>query len=189
MMDFQKLIAEVAKILRELRIPYAVTGGYAISIWGRPRSTFDIDVIIELPIAKIPSLAIALKRITGISYVDEGMMIRAVERKGEFNYIHADSGIKVDFFVQDKDPFATLKFKRRIPKKIAGETVHFVSPEDLILSKLLWHKESDSERQLSDISSVLKRQKKLDWKYLRKWSTIQSTDKVLESLRKSDKNK
>lgn len=48
-MDFQKLIIEIAKILDTLAIKYAITGGYAVSVWGKPRSIFDVDVIIELP--------------------------------------------------------------------------------------------------------------------------------------------
>ncbi|TSC75274.1 MAG: hypothetical protein G01um101430_481, partial [Parcubacteria group bacterium Gr01-1014_30] len=74
---------------------------------------------------------------------------------------------------------------RRIPRNVLGQRVYFVSPEDLILSKLLWYKESESELQLRDIESVLKFQKKLDWEYLKKWAKIHSTFKTLEKLKRN----
>jgi len=60
--------------------------------------------------------------------------------------------------------------KRKIVKKIAGVDVFLISPEDLILRKLLWYKESESDRQSEDIESIFKRQKKLDMRYIRKWA-------------------
>ena len=183
-MDFQELLLKVAKILDDLSISYAVTGGYAVSMLGRIRSTLDIDVIIELPHSKISLLTEALKIISEMSYVDENMVVRAVERKDEFNFIHVESGIKVDFFVQGSDAYSKGKFQRRIAKKIGKQTIYLVSPEDLILSKLRWHKISESSRQLEDVESIIKIQRKLDWKYLSRWSKIHKTSGVLESLRK-----
>ena len=118
-----------------------------------------------------------------MTYVDEDMMLRAVERKGEFNFIHIESGIKIDFWVLKDNEFSKTQIERRIPYIISGQRVYFVSPEDLILNKLLWHKETGSELQLGDIKSVLKLQKRLDWEYLRKWAKKYSTIKVLESLK------
>lgn len=183
-MDFEALVVAIARILDKLEIRYAVTGGYAISIWGRPRATFDIDAVIELPESKIGVLASALRKVSAMSYIDENMMVLAVERKGEFNFIHIESGIKVDFWVQPRTEFYESKLRRRISKTIQGQKVYFVSPEDLILSKLLWHKESGSELQLRDVESVFKFQKKLDWRYLRKWAKEHSTLKVLKKLKK-----
>ena len=80
-MDFEKLIGKVAEVLEGLDIPYAITGGYAVSIWGKPRTTFDIDIVIELFRPKISALARALRRISEIGYVEESSMERAVERE------------------------------------------------------------------------------------------------------------
>lgn len=182
-MDFQKLLVKIAKILNKLRIPYIVTGGYAVSVWGRPRSTFDIDVVIELPRNQISALAKALRDISEMSYIDESMMESAVEKKGEFNFIHAESGIKIDFWVLKDDSFNTLRIKRRIPKKILGEKVYFISPEDLILSKLLWYKSEETSRHLEDIESILKISgEKLDMKYLKNWAKKSGVLKILNKL-------
>lgn len=182
-MDFEDLIVKVAAILDRLSIPYAITGGYAVSVWGRLRATFDIDVIVELSPVKGSELTQALKAISKTGYIDELVVKDAVERMGEFNFIHAESGIKVDFWVLAEDEYSEEKLARRIPKKIRGQKVYFVSPEDLILSKLLWQKESQSELQLRDIESILKIQKELKWGYLKKWAKAHSTLATLEKLR------
>lgn len=184
MMEQERLLKRVAGILHKLEIPYCVTGGIAVTVWGRPRYTADIDVVIELLPQKLDRLAEELLKIDRDVYADKIMMQRALERKGEFNFIHPASGFKVDFRILKGDIFSKEQLNRRVKRKIANVWVDFISPEDLILSKLIWHKESGSDRQLEDIESVLRRQKKLDWKYLRKWSKQHSTLKILESVKK-----
>lgn len=186
-MEQQDLLKEVGKILNELKIPYSITGGMAIAVWGRPRFTAGIDVIVELFSENLGQLARRLLQIDKDVYVDERMMQRALERHGEFNFIHPASGLKVDFWILKNEPYAKEQIRRRISKTIDGTKVYFVSPEDLILSKLRWHQQTGSELQLRDIKSVIQFQKKLDWKYLRKWSTIQGTQDILNELRKKNK--
>ena len=43
-----KLLVKVAPILDQLCIAYFVTGGFAVSVWGRPRATFDVDIVVQL---------------------------------------------------------------------------------------------------------------------------------------------
>lgn len=186
-MNFHELITQIAKILKEHNILYAVTGGYAVSVWGRPRSTFDIDVIIELFPHDVKPLRNALQKISEIAYIDEGAMVEALERESEFNFIYPEANLKVDFFIAGKNPTTKQELARRLPLKVQKETVYFVSPEDLILSKLRWYKESGSTRQLEDVESVLRIQKKLDFKYLKKWAEIQETEDILKDLIKKNK--
>jgi len=37
----EKLLIKITKILESLNIKYFITGGFAVSVWGRPRATFD----------------------------------------------------------------------------------------------------------------------------------------------------
>lgn len=187
MTEQEKLLKKIAEILQELSIPYCITSGIAVTVWGRPRFTADIDIIVELIAKKLDKLAAKLLAVDKTAYVDKKMMQWALERKGEFNFIHPASGLKVDFWVLKGDTFAKEQLRRKIRRKIANVTVDFISPEDLILSKLLWYKESESTRQLEDIESVLRRQKKLNWMYLRKWARKQSTIKILATLMKRRK--
>jgi len=167
----EKLLIEIVKILDNLKIKYFITGGFAVSVWGRPRATFDIDIvvrIIEEPQAD--KLADAWRNISKAGYADEDMVKEAIKSGGEFNFIDPDSGLKVDFWADSEDKNSPPEFQNRKLKKISGQGVYFVSAEDLILSKLQWHKLSNSERHINDIKSVFKISGgKLNKKYLNYW--------------------
>lgn len=178
----EELLVKIAEILEKLKIRYFVTGGFAVSVWGRPRATFDIDIVIQVLESQINSLTKALRLVSKLNYVDEEMAKKAIQSKREFNFIDSASGLKIDFIVGSDDEFSLLKFERSQPKTVDGQQVYFISPEDLILSKLLWHKESLSTRQLEDVESIMKISgEKLDWGYLEKWASHLG---VLEALRK-----
>lgn len=180
--DPRHLLVYVARILDKFNIPYAVTGGMAVFVWGKPRFTADIDIVVQLKLKDIDRLARALASLSEASYIDKEMMLWALERKGEFNFIDGASGIKVDFWTLGNSPFERSQLARRIGRKILGEKVFFVSPEDLILSKLRWYKEGESARQLEDIESILKIRKRIDKKYLLRWARTHGTDDTLEPL-------
>ncbi|MBI2063398.1 MAG: nucleotidyltransferase [Candidatus Yanofskybacteria bacterium] len=183
-MEQQDLIKKIGEILNRLKIPYIITGGIAVVIWGRPRFTADIDVVIELLPEKLNKLAKELLAIDKDVYINEEAMRDALERHGEFNFIHPSTALKVDFWILKKDIYSREQIKRRVSKKIGDKNIYFISPEDLILSKLLWYQKTQSTRQLEDIESIFKFQKKLDLDYLKKWSGIQSTHEILRNFHK-----
>lgn len=182
--DPKHLLVDVAKILERLKIPYMITGGMAVFVWGRPRFTADIDIVVELEPENVNNLEEALLTLSEASYVDKDTIKRALMRHGEFNFIDGKTGVKVDFWVLNKNSFDKSRLKRRIGRKILNKNVYFISPEDLILSKLFWYEKSQSARHLEDIESILKIQKKLDLRYIRKWTKRQSTIKIFEGLLK-----
>jgi len=166
--DPKNLLVNIAKILKELKIPYIITGGMAVLVWGRPRFTADIDIVIEFDHNKVDKLEKALLSLSTIGYFDKKAVQEAIDNKGEFNFIDGNTGIKVDFWVLSDDSFDLSRIKRKKNKKILGENVFFSSPEDLILIKLKWYKESSMSRQIEDVESILKiSDKKIDFKYLK----------------------
>ena len=179
--DPRQLLVRVANILEQFNIPYLVTGGMAVLVWGRPRFTADIDIIIKLKINNIDSLASALMGISEFGYVDKDTMQEALSNNGEFNFIDGESGVKVDFWVVNQKTSGTDEFSRGIAKEVLGQKVYFISPEDLILSKLRWNKISPSSRHLEDIESVLKISE-VDNKYLKNWAKKLGVTDNLNSL-------
>lgn len=163
----EKLLLKITPILDKLKIDYFITGGFAVSVWGRPRATFDIDIVVKIIEPKIEPLANLLKSISKKGYIDKEIARQAVEQKGEFNFIDPDTGLKVDFWVEKDDLETKAQFNRRIVKKINNKKVYFISPEDLILNKLKWYKQTDSARHFEDIESIFKISgKKLNKDYL-----------------------
>jgi len=183
-MEITGLLLKIAEILDKFKIPYVVTGGMAVSVWGRTRYTADVDIVIELLEKNINLLAKELLDVDKDVYVSEDAIREALQNKGEFNFIHPQSGLKVDFWVV-KNNFNKQEIKRAVVRKIDGKKVNFVSPEDLILSKLLWHQLSQSTRQLEDIESVLKISK-VDMNYIKNWAEKQGTIDTLNNLLKNN---
>ncbi len=186
-MEIEELLKKVTQILKNLDIPYLITGGIAVTVWGKPRATFDIDIIVELKEPKISSLIKSLKLLSKAGYVDKEAVKTAILKKGEFNFICPETGLKVDFWIKKDDSFTINEFSRRISKTINKQKIYFISPENLILSKLLWYKESKSSRHLEDIESITTIQKNLDLNYLKKWAKKQSTSRILEKILKKIK--
>ncbi len=169
--DPQKLLVKIVSVLDKLEIKYFVTGGLAVSVWGRPRATFDIDIVIKLIEPKVAPLAKALRELYKMGYIDEDSAKEAIIRNGEFNFIDGETGAKVDFWTEKNSEFDQIRFQRRKAEIIDRKKVYFISPEDLILTKLEWYQMSESTRQLEDIESILKISgNKLDMNYLRKWA-------------------
>lgn len=180
--DPRHLLIQIGSILDRLHISYAVTGGMAVFVWARPRFTADIDIVVLLERERIALLEQALRKLHTAGYLDADMMRTAVEQRGEFNFIDGATGVKVDFWPIGGQPFDQSQIDRRIAKEVLGHQIYFISPEDLIVSKLRWFQEGESAKQREDIASILKMQKNLDLDYLNKWSTVHGTNTVLNEI-------
>lgn len=179
-------LVKIATVLDGLKIPYYVTGGFAVSIYGRPRFTADIDIVIKMASGVKKDFAKKIGKIFPKGYVDEDQIDDALNQVSEFNVIDPESGLKIDFFITKENDFEKGVFKRALIQNIDYE-IKFISPEDLIISKLLWFKMGQSTRQLEDISSVLTIQKKIDKTYLKKWIIKLDLEKEWQKL--NEKNR
>lgn len=180
-MDLISLLKLVVGRLEKLKIPYVVTGGIAVSFWGAPRTTHDIDIIIEIGASKKSGI---IKAFRNDFYISRGGIEGMLEHNISFNIIHNKSGLKVDFWpIDKKDSHKVIEFKRSIVKNIFGKKISIIAPEDLIVVKLQWFKDSNSSRHLEDIKSILQISK-VDLNYIKKWAERQSTIKILDAILK-----
>ena len=67
-------------------------------------------------------------------------------------------------------PYRRTEFSRRKKVAVEHQFLYVVAPEDLILSKLDWAKESRSEVQLTDVRNLLQSVKGLERRYLARWA-------------------
>ncbi|TWT88038.1 hypothetical protein [Neorhodopirellula pilleata] len=175
------LLALVVGILHELGIPHMVVGAHASSLHGEPRSTHDVDMVIDLAPAKIDALA---ERFEPTRYY----ISKSALREGRMaNVIDLQTGDKLDLFLLQDDPHSQLAMNRRQPAEIMGVAVDVSSPEDTILAKLTWDKLcGGSERQRTDITQILRiRGASLDDGYLRQQAEIAGTIEIWLDLRAS----
>jgi hypothetical protein len=165
----EDVLADVARRLAALGIPYMVTGSLASSLHGRPRTTHDVDIVIDPTAAALDGLVAEL--LAAGFYVDAGVAREALWTRRQFNAISAPTGFKVDLIVRKERPFSREEFRRREAVELGGASVSLASAEDTILSKLEWAKKGGSERQLADAAGVLAvKGPSLDRRYIERWA-------------------
>jgi hypothetical protein len=162
-----QVLKEVARRLDRAKIAYMVTGSIATNFYTVPRMTRDIDIVIELSEEDL-SRFIAL--FESDYYLEPETVRDAVKNRGMFNIIQNEYVIKVDFVLRKHNPYRRKEFSRRKKVFIDGQKLYLVAAEDLILSKLVWAKDSKSELQLADVRNLLKSLKRLDRRYLGRWA-------------------
>ena len=168
-MSQPELLKQVILTLDNAEIEYMVTGSVASSLQGEPRSTHDIDLVVDIHLTDIQTLLQAFP--PPDFYLDEEMIGDAIRHSGMFNLIDVKGGDKVDFWILNDTPFDRSRFSRRYAEFFMGTEFRVSSPEDTILAKLQWAKMSGgSEKQFRDALRVYEVQyQKLDTDYLENW--------------------
>ena len=150
--------------MNKLGIEYMVTGSYAMSAYGEIRMTKDIDVVIELSSANVK---IFFELFIENYYVSEESIRRAIDRLSMFNLVNNEHGGKIDCIIQKDTDFARSCFARRYKVSVAGVDYWNTTKDDLIVSKLLWARDSRSEMQIRDIVNLTA--SGYDAKYVSRW--------------------
>lgn len=169
--------AQVAAILERLQIAYVIGGSVASSVLGEPRSTLDLDIMIDTDAEAARSLARALRN---DFYIDEEDVLDAVRHGSSFNAIHLASSLKVDFFPAEKLGREQIARRQAIVARPDLEPLFFYAAEDLIIRKLLWFRQGgeSSSRQWRDVVSMLKTTS-VDFNLLQRLAREQNIDELV----------
>lgn len=176
----------VASAVESVGGAYFVGGSVASSLQGEPRATNDIDVVVELPLARLQDFVDAL----GPDFeVDLDMLRDALLHGRTCNIFFLPSVMKVDIFAVGSTPFDEAEFARRRPVVVrpTGETLVVKTPEDTVLRKLLWYRAGGgvSDRQWRDVVEVLRVSgPAMGAAYLSSWAQRLGIDSLLSRARK-----
>ncbi len=177
-MSQKAFLSRLVAKLEDSGIPYMISGSLGSSLHGEPRATNDIDLIIAPAAAQ---LNIFIQSLGEDYYV--GPEQEAFQNRSMFNVIDHQTGWKADLIIRKDRAYSLEEFRRRMSANILDVEVTVVSPEDAILSKLEWLKESGSELQFRDALGVAVVQwENLDKGYLGKWARELSVEDLLETL-------
>jgi hypothetical protein len=145
MLDFFRTLIH---FFEQNNISYMLSGSVAMSTYTVPRFTWDFDFIVHLK----PEDALILSTYFKDGYYcDEDSIREAIKNKSLFNIIDYKSNYKADFVILKDEPYWQEEFGRRRQIEFMGMKIYFVSPEDLLLSKLIWIQELQSSLQAEDI--------------------------------------
>ena len=162
MFDFLRVLID---FFEKQNIPYMLSGSVAMSLYTQPRFTRDYDFVVNLKNEHTNNL---LKNFTGDYYINDESVKDAISRRTMFNIIDHKSGYKADFMILKDDPFRQTEFLRQKKMKFLDTNISVVSPEDLLLSKIIWIQEIQSGVQMEDIK-LLSEVEGLDWNYINNW--------------------
>jgi hypothetical protein len=184
-MELSELLRKTVMTLEELGVRYFVGGSIASTYYAEPRFTHDIDIIADLQLNHVKALCAAFL-LPGF-YVSEDAARDAVVNHFQFNIIDSTTGYKIDIIVPPNTPRdrAAMQRRRRVvpPGAMAVYEASFASPEDVILSKLAFHKEGGGEKHLRDIASILRiRRAELDLAYITDWAQRLGVVEIWQAL-------
>jgi hypothetical protein len=165
-----ELLRLAVRVLEGLGLDYLVTGSIATVFYGEPRFTNDIDIVVDLPQARVSDLCRAFP--APEFYVDEEAAGDAVRRCSQFNVVHPKSSLKLDIVVPDPSEFNRSRFARATRVHPAPDyAANFASLEDVILKKMDFYSRGGSDKHLRDIAGVLRVSgERLDVLYVEAWS-------------------
>lgn len=176
-MTQEEIIKKVIAGMESCGIPYMLTGAMAVNYYGRPRLTHDIDIIVEMKPEKAQETIIAFE---DEFYISLNGVLDGIQNRTMFNLIHHQTGLKVDCWILKDDEFDRMRFSRRRKYCLFDREMFISSPEDLILIKLCWYKDSGSEKHLLDVQGIYQLQSEiLDEQYLKSWARKLSVEDLL----------
>ena len=167
-MTERELLIDCLRRLNGAGLNYLLTGSMASNYWGIPRTTHDLDFVIQLPPSAVPKIMAAFN---GDFFLDEAAVRAAYQPPHQFNAIDQRSTLKVDFWLLCPVPFEREMFARRKPVTLFGEPAWIGTAEDVLLHKLFWNRITPSDRQLGDAAGIVAvQQGMLDESYLQTWA-------------------
>lgn len=170
--DFVQIVIEA---LDAANVDYLIGGAVALSIWGDPRMTRDLDLVIDLPLEAVTALSHEFAKRDMLVPV-EILVDLMIENRADLpvNAIHMPSGYKAELFLlKEGDEFREINLKRRqlvdFGPPLGQAYVH--SPEDLILNKLKYYAISQQTKHIRDIASIIRSMgEELDDEYINQWA-------------------
>jgi hypothetical protein len=181
MSELERTLFLLASLLEQHGYQYAVMGGLAVRVHSIPRPTHDVDLTVSIDRSELPKLIQSLEQL-GHSipesyrhgWVDEvaGMPLIKVR-----TYLTESTGVDIDIFLAETS-FQKSCLARRVEVTVVDKKLWVVTPEDLILLKLL----ASRPRDLLDVADILFTQGQLDEDYLRTWAAELKISDQLEQV-------
>jgi hypothetical protein len=160
------VLRDCAEKLERLGIAYMLTDSMALAHYAMPRTTADIDIMIEISMDDVDKF---IGEFEPDYYIPHDRIRDAISRNRMFNILNQKTIIKVDCVVRKNEEFQKEEFSRRKRINYAGYfDVWIIGKEDLILSKLNWAKNTKSEMQMRDVASILRNG--YDENYVQTWA-------------------
>ncbi len=180
-MNVLDVAVEVIDALNTLNAGYMLVGSLATNLYGIPRNTNDADFVLSPQITDPVSVSTLL----GTAYrLDNQMSFESVTLTSRRVLTHTETGFLIEFFELSEDPHDLMRFSRRVHIEFLNRPAFVPTVEDVIITKLRWAVTGKRAKDALDVRSVLavQRTSDIDAVYLRRWTDVHGTTKLLDQL-------
>lgn len=156
-MEQVELILLFTEPLDRLKLHYIATGAVASTIYGLPRFTNDLDIVLDLPSSKIKRFINTFALSEFYCPPEEILLVESKRtNRGHFNLIHHETGFKADIYIRGKDELHEWAFRNRRQIILEnGKNIWVAPPEYVIIRKLEFYREGRAEKHIFDIQGML----------------------------------
>lgn len=179
-MTSNEIVVRVIEALEKHDVPYMIVGAYSSNAFGISRSTQDADFVIELRDRSPTPLFDELK---DILQFDPQLRLETVTATTRWVGRAIGGLFTVELFQLTDDPHNQERFARRQKQPFLSIAAWLPTKEDVVIQKLRWFERARRAKDLDDTRNILAVQAtKLDWDYLRKWTSVHGTLHHLDRL-------
>lgn len=154
--NVRKSLVDLVERLNKFKTRYLIIGAIPVQYYGRPRTSWDVDVALMIPITSEKLLRIFHpERYQQVSQEDAALKFK-----------DSETGSFIDVLLKPTELGLTPEsFKRKRKIRMGHVSVNIPSPEDYIITKLVARRPGTQD--YSDVITTLERTyEKLDWEYL-----------------------
>ncbi len=159
-MQEHKLFQIFTEKFNELKSPYMITGSVASIVYGEPRLTHDIDIVITIPLSLIEKFSHLFPEdefyFPPIEVIKNEILR---ENRGHCNIIHHDTGFKADIYFAGNNDFQHWALENVKIIGFFGEAMPIAPVEYVIIKKIEFYKEGKAQKHINDIKSILENSK------------------------------
>ena len=148
--------------LNTLNVNYIVTGSVASLIYGEPRITHDVDIVITMPLNLVENFQKL--------FPDDDFYVPPVdilkteilrESRGHCNVIHYKTGFKADIYFSGNDNFQNWALENSTVINFHNSEFPIAPPEYVIINKLMFYREGKAQKHINDIKAILNNSKEI----------------------------
>jgi hypothetical protein len=165
---FIETFQNALKKIESANIEYMIVGSIASMVYGEPRLTRDMDIVIDVAADEARKFEQLFKQ---PEYYCPPLEVVSdeIRNRGQFNLLHVTTGLKIDVIIKKMTDFDDSRFSRIKRLELwEGFSANLASPEDVIIKKLVYFREGGSEKHIRDIRGILSNTE-IDKDYLQEW--------------------
>jgi len=171
------------RALNAAGIPYMVVGSFSTNYYGEPRSTQDVDFVLDAGSNSLKALIGEL----GPQFVFDPQLSFEAATGTKRNVVAIrGTKFKIELFRLSDDAHDRERFRRRKLVKVVDFETFLPAAEDVIVTKLRWAKQAGRSKDIDDVQKVIAVQaNQIDWDYVNKWCDLHGTRSLLDEIRAS----